>query len=86
MAIPGYEMPVLTLSDHQIGEESSIDETFGINHYNLEVYRQRLEHLDDRVLNILTEHQNAEFRRRVVASLRDNVSGVMHDELQTFGH
>lgn len=81
-----FEVPVLLISDQQIGEEISPSETFGINEYNFNVYQQRLEHLEDRVLDILGNHQNGDFRELVVLSLGDNVSGVIHPELQKYGH
>ncbi len=81
-----YEVPILLQSDQQIGEEINIDETYGVNAYNFDIYQQRLEHLEDRVLDILGNHQNAEFPELVVLSLGDNVSGVIHPELQKYGH
>ena len=82
----GHEVPVLLLGDQQIGEEISFKETFGINCYNFDIYQRRLEMLEDRVLDILTNHQRADFDELVVLSMGDNVSGVIHDELQKFGH
>lgn len=81
-----YEVPVLLQGDQQIGEEIDFEETGGINAYNFNVYQARLEHLEDRVLDILGNHQNADFPELVVLSLGDNVSGVIHPELQKYGH
>lgn len=81
-----FEVPVLLQSDQQIGEEISSSETYGINHYNFDVYQSRLEHLEDRVLDILGNHQHGDFRELVVLSLGDNVSGMIHPELQKYGH
>src|ERR1051326_474116 len=80
------EVPALILGDQQIGEHISSEETFGINQYNFAVYQARLEHLEDRVVDILTQHQKAPFRELVVFSMGDNVSGVIHEELQKFNH
>ena len=80
------EVPVLLLGDQHIGEVASIDETFGVNEYNFGVYQRRLEHLEDRLVDILTNHQKAPFSELVVFSIGDNVSGVIHEELQKFGH
>lgn len=80
------EVPVLLLGDQQIGESIRLEETNGINHYNFQVYQARLEHLEDRVVDILTDHQKAPFSELVVFSMGDNVSGVIHDELQKYGH
>lgn len=80
------EVPALLLGDQQIGEVISREETNGINAYSFSVYQARLEYLEDRVVDILTEHQKAPFSELVVFSMGDNVSGVIHDELQKFGH
>jgi hypothetical protein len=79
-------VPALLLGDQQIGESIRLEETNGINHYNFAVYQARLEHLEDRVVDILTDHQKAPFSELVVFSMGDNVSGVIHDELQKYGH
>jgi hypothetical protein len=81
-----YEVPVLLQSDQQIGEEIVFEETGGVNAYNFDIYQSRLEHLEDRVLDILGNHQTADFPELVVLSLGDNVSGVIHPELQKYGH
>jgi hypothetical protein len=81
-----YEVPVLLQSDQQIGEVINFEETGRVNAYDFDIYQQRLEHLEDRVLDILGNHQNAEFPELVVLSLGDNVSGVIHPELQKYGH
>lgn len=80
------DVPALLLGDQQIGEAIRLEETSGINHYNFAVYQARLEHLEDRVVDILTDHQTAPFSELVVFSMGDNVSGVIHDELQKYGH
>jgi hypothetical protein len=81
-----YEVPVLLRGDQQIGEEITSEETFGINHYNFATFLARLEMLEERVLDILTNHQNAEFHEIVVMYLGDNISGRIHEELQKYGH
>lgn len=80
------EVPTLLLGDQQIGEVVSADETMGINEYDFQIYQRRLEHLEDRVVDILTHHQRQPFDRLVVFSMGDNVSGVIHEELQKHGH
>ena len=80
------EVPALLLGDQQIGEAIRLEETHGVNQYNFGVYQARLEHLEDRVVDILTDHQRAPFSELVVFSMGDNVSGVIHDELQKYGH
>jgi hypothetical protein len=83
---PTPEVPCLIIGDQQIGEEIAIEETFGINSYNFGVYQARLEQLEDRVVDILTHHQRAPFSELVVLSMGDNVSGLIHDELQKYGN
>lgn len=80
------ETPILLRSDQQIGEEITFEETFGINHYNFEVFQQRLEALEERTLDILTDHQRADFPILAVPYLGDNISGRIHVELQKYGH
>lgn len=80
------EVPILIRSDQQIGEVVSRDETFGINEYNFDIFQARLEALEDRTLNILNDHQHADFPTLVVPYLGDNVSGRIHIELQKYGH
>lgn len=81
-----YEVPMLLVSDQQIGEEISFEETYGINAYNFDVFLRRLEVLENRTLDILNEHQRADFPTLVINSLGDNISGRIHQELQKYGH
>jgi hypothetical protein len=67
-------------------EEIAIEETGGINAYNFGVFQQRLEYLEERVLDILHHHQKAEFPELVVFLMGDNISGRIHEELQKYGH
>ena len=86
-AKPGKpEVPILLRSDQQIGEAISIDETYGINEYNFGIFQDRLESLEDRTLDILGDHQRADFPTLIVPYLGDNISGRIHVELQKFGH
>jgi len=80
------EVPTLLIGDQQIGESVSLEETNGLNTYNFMVYQERLEFLEDRVVDILTTHQQAPFDELMIFSMGDNVSGVIHEELQKFGH
>lgn len=80
------EVPALLLGDQQIGEVINIHETRGINAYNFRIFQDRLEVLEHRVVDILTHHQNAPFEELVVFSMGDNVSGVIHEELQKGEH
>jgi hypothetical protein len=80
------EVPMLLLGDQQIGEVVSLSETRGINEYNFQIYQDRLELLENSTVDILTHHQRAPFEELVVLSLGDNVSGVIHEELQKHGH
>jgi hypothetical protein len=80
------ETPILLRSDQQIGEEISSNETDGINEYNFNVFQSRLENLEDRVLDILGDHQRAPMPTLLVPYLGDNISGRIHVELQKYGH
>lgn len=80
------EVPALLLGDQQIGEVINLEETNGINAYDFAIYQARLEHLENRVVDILTDHQVGTFHELVVFSMGDNVSGIIHDELQKYGH
>jgi hypothetical protein len=80
------EVPVLLRGDQQIGEEITFEETYGINRYNFDVFQRRLEALEDRTLDILGDHQRADFPTLVVPYLGDNISGRIHVELQKYGH
>jgi hypothetical protein len=85
-ALGHREVPLLVIGDQQIGEEIAIEETGGINAYNFGVFQQRLEYLEERVLDILHHHQKAEFPELVVFLMGDNISGRIHEELQKYGH
>lgn len=80
------EVPVLLRGDQQIGEEITFEETYGINRYNFDVFQRRLSELEDRTLDILSDHQRADFPTLVVPYLGDNISGRIHVELQKYGH
>jgi hypothetical protein len=79
------ETPVLCFGDLHIGQVVNKSETHGINEFNFDIWQDRLEHLEKRVLDILFSHQSSEYPELVVASLGDNVSGIIHDELQKYG-
>jgi predicted phosphodiesterase len=76
------DVPLLLFSDLQIGEVIHAESTHGINRYDFDVFQARLEWLEDRVVDILTVHQRGGFRKLVVASLGDNISGLIHEELE----
>lgn len=80
------EVPVLLRGDQQIGEEITFEETYGINRYNFDIFQLRLADLEERTLDILGDHQRADFPTLVVPYLGDNISGRIHVELQKYGH
>lgn len=79
------ETPALILSDLHIGEVIKPEEVRGVNRYDFATFQARLEHLEGRVLDILTQHQRAQFPELVVLMLGDQVSGVIHAELEKHG-
>ncbi len=82
---PTVETPFLALGDLHIGEVVELTATHGINKYDFDVFQDRLEHLEGRVLDILFTHQTSRYDELVIGSLGDNISGVIHDELQKYG-
>jgi len=76
------ETAVLMLSDLHIGEVVSAEETFGLEEYNLDVFRRRLELLSKKIEEILFGClKGYRFERFVIAALGDMVSGDIHEEL-----
>ena len=80
-----HETPVLAFGDLHVGQVVELQATHGINEYNFDVWQNRLEYLEGRVLDILFTHQTSHYDEIVVAGLGDNVSGLIHEELQKYG-
>lgn len=82
---PTREAPVLLLGDMHVGQVIESSATHGINEYNFDIWQDRLEYLEGRVIDILFSHQTSQYDELFIASLGDNVSGVIHEELQKYG-
>ena len=78
---PGMETPTLLLGDLHLGEHVSRTETFGINAYDFTIFQERMELLEERVLDLLMNHQSGNFEELVITGIGDYVSGIIHDEL-----
>jgi len=75
-------VPVLLVSDEQVGEKIVSEEIEGINVYNHEIYVQRHDVMMQKVVEISTHHmQGLQFPMAVVAFLGDAISGEIHAEL-----
>jgi predicted phosphodiesterase len=72
---------VLCLSDWHIGENVSIDETNGINEYNVLIVRERISKMLSSVLNIMSIMQGYNYKKLNIFCLGDMVSGLIHEEL-----
>ncbi len=79
------ETPLLALGDLHIGQIINKAATHGINEYNFDIFQDRLEHLENCLLDILFSHQHSEYPELVIAGIGDNVSGTIHEELQKHG-
>ena len=73
---------LLLLSDPHIGEVVNPDEMAGINEYNFDIYKQRMDFLGSNVINITKgKLVGYNFETLNVAMLGDMVTGQIHDEL-----
>ncbi|WP_157649558.1 helix-turn-helix domain-containing protein [Burkholderia ubonensis] len=79
-SIPG--VPILFGSDWHWGEVVKPSEIGGVNEYNLEIARARLQRLIDTTIDLLTNHMvNPQYPGIVFALGGDMVSGNIHEEL-----
>ena len=80
------ETVVLVVSDAHIGEVVSKEETGGINHYDFDTFRYRLQYLCDATIRI-TKHRLSgyDLRKIVVIFNGDMVTGMIHEELVESG-
>ena len=80
--VKDYEIVVLLLSDLHIGEKVSAEETGGMSHYSFEEFVRRLQHLNNKVLDItLNKMGGYDFERLEIHMLGDMISGIIHEEL-----
>ena len=75
-------VPIIMISDEQVGEKIAADEIEGINVYNHEIYVQRHDTMVQKVVEISEHHMRGlQFPMAVVAFLGDAISGEIHAEL-----
>jgi transposase-like protein len=75
-------IPTLFCSDEHWGEVVNKSQLNGINEYNSNIARQRLENLTKNYLDIVFNHLNSVNKNYMVLALGgDSVSGDIHDEL-----
>ncbi|MEX3983834.1 hypothetical protein AB4Y45_33150 [Paraburkholderia sp. EG287A] len=75
-------VPILFGSDWHWGEVVKHSEIGGVNEFNLAIARQRLNHLIERTIMLLTKHMvNPSYPGIVFALGGDMVSGNIHEEL-----
>ena len=72
----------LLLSDLHAGEQVDLEEMGGLNEYNLNIMKRRLERIKHTVIRILTILSSAySFEQLKVYGLGDWISGIIHEEL-----
>lgn len=75
-------IPVVLISDEQVGERIVASEIEGVNHYDHEEYVRRHDLLAQKVVEISEHHmQGLHFPLAVVGFLGDAISGEIHAEL-----
>jgi hypothetical protein len=72
---------VLLLSDIHAGEEISLEETLGINQYNVDIMLKRLDNLFYHIVDILSKVNIEKYYKLNIWMLGDMVSGIIHEEL-----
>lgn len=76
------ETAVLCLGDLHIGEVVDSEETGGINHYDLDVFRYRLQFLAETVVDIIRNKMvGYNIKNLEIFGLGDYISGMIHSEL-----
>jgi hypothetical protein len=77
------EEPVLILSDLHIGGDVDKEEVMGLNEYNLEIAKNRLEIVYNKFIKILKrfEYNNHKYKKVNLFLIGDFVEGVIHQEL-----
>ena len=72
----------LLLSDCHVGEVVAADEVLGLNEYNFEIFKSRLKHLENTVLDLcFSKMLGYRFPKLNVSMLGDFLTGTIHDEL-----
>ena len=75
-------MPIMLISDEQVGEHIVAKEIEGINHYDHNVYVQRHDLCAQKLVEITKQHMGGQqFPTALIAFLGDAISGEIHAEL-----
>ena len=75
------EVPVAMWSDFHYGEVVNLEETGGVNQYNMEIADKRIELLVERTISLCKRHRPDGYSGIVINLLGDFVSGALHPEL-----
>lgn len=80
------EVIVAQLSDMHIGEVVDPLEVYGLNAYNFDIFKCRLQCMVDTIIHICFDiHKGQTFQGLVINALGDMVSGYIHEELEVTG-
>jgi hypothetical protein len=75
-------IPTLLLSDFHWGEVVRASEIGGINEFNMEIARRRLQRVTEKTCDLLRNHVVGDYPGIVVCLGGDLISGSIHDELE----
>lgn len=75
-------VPTLLLSDFHWGEVVRASEVGGINEFNMEIARRRLQRVTEKTCDLLRHHVVGDYPGIVVCLGGDLISGAIHDELE----
>lgn len=79
-------VPTLCLGDFHFGEVVDPSQIFGVNEYNIEIAKQRVKIVVDKVIELAFNHiANAKYPGIVVPLLGDMTTGLIHEELKITG-
>ena len=79
-------VPTLCISDLHFGEVVDPDQIFGVNKYNIEIAKHRLQVVVDKAIDLSFNHiANAKYPGIIVPLLGDLSTGLIHDELKITG-
>lgn len=75
-------IPTLLLSDFHWGEVVLAPEVGGVNEFNMEIARKRLQRVVEKTCDLLRNHVVGDYPGLVVCLGGDMISGSIHDELE----
>jgi hypothetical protein len=80
------ETAVLQFGDIHIGEIVDALEVYGLNQYNFDVFKRRLQCLVDTIIHLCFDiHKGQTFDGLIINALGDMVSGYIHEEFEITG-